>query len=321
MKIIILGNKTDVLDEGAKNVATNLSKSFEKTSEVLTIHQRKAWHINNLLKAISFKPDIVMSIHGPSIKTIILLFIYKIICRCKSVIVAAQPHNKSSMLSIASFLPVDFVFAQSKNWYDKFTKHKINTILLPNGVDTEKFTPNQNKAELLETYLKLGLSDTDKILLHIGPVNYNRNHELLMKVASNTDWKVVIIGSTTAPFSQELFDKIKDSGVIAFNEYFPYINQLYSVANYYIFPVTDENGSIEFPLTVLEAMACNCPVISTRFKGIPDFIEETSSFRYITEYDDLLEILNNNNPTDDNRSTSLSYSWKNIANTITQEIK
>ena len=320
MRILILGNKTDVLDEGAKNVATNLSKAFEKSSDVLTIHQRKAWHINNLIKSIQFKPEIVLSIHGPSIKTIIIVFMYKILCGCKSVIVAAQPHDKKSMLRIASIFKPDFVFAQSRHWLDKFEQHNIRTQLLANGVDINKFTNNKNTEELRKTRSKLNLDEDDKVLLHIGPVNHNRNHELLMELAENTEWKVIIIGSTTAPFSEELFNRIKDAGVIAINEYFPNINQLYAITDYYVFPVLEEDGSIEFPLTVLEAMSCNCPVISTRFKGIPDFITESSSFRYFSTYDEIVNILNTNIPVDNNRTIALDFSWENIAKTIRESI-
>lgn len=320
MKILILGNKTTVLDEGAKNVATNLSKSFEKISVVLTIHQRKSWHIKNLLSAFRFSPDIILSIHGPSIKTIIIVFLYKTLCSCKSVIVAAQPHNNKLMLQIASLLKPDYVFAQSKQWLKKFETYNIKTLLLANGVDTDKFSPNDNQDELEATRAGLNLNKDDKILLHIGPINHNRNHELLMKISKQTDWKVVIIGSTTAPFSKELFDHIINSGVIAINEYFPNINQLYSIADYYIFPVLDEDGSIEFPLTVLEAMSCNCPVLSTRFKGIPDFISESSSFRYFSTYEEAIDILNTNKPEDVSRARALEFSWDNIAKTIETSI-
>ncbi|VAW52099.1 hypothetical protein MNBD_GAMMA05-631 [hydrothermal vent metagenome] len=320
MRILILGNKTNVLDEGAKNVATNLSKAFEKNSDVLTIHQRKAWHLNNIIKSFRFSPDIVLSIHGPSIKTIIIIFIYKILCRCKSVIVAAQPHDKKMMLRFASLFKPDYLFAQSKYWFDRFNKCNIKTQMLANGVDTDKFTDIKNDEELKSTLSSLNLNENDKILLHIGPINYNRNHELLMELAQNTDWKIIIIGSTTAPFNEALFNKIKAAGVIAINEYFPHINQLYAISDYYIFPVLKEDGSIEFPLTVLEAMSSNCPVISTRFKGIPDFIKETSSFRYFSTYDEILNILNTNKPTDNNRAIALDFSWKKIAKTIEDSI-
>lgn len=320
MRILILGNKTDVLDEGAKNVATNLSKAFEKSSDVLTIHQRKAWHLNNIVKSYRFNPDIVLSIHGPSIKTIVILFIYKVLCGCKSVIVAAQPHDKKMMLRFATLFKPDYLFAQSKYWYERFKQCNIKTQMLANGVDTDKFTDNKNSEELNSTLLKLNLNENDKILLHIGPINHNRNHELLIELAENTDWKVIIIGSTTAPFSEALFKKIQAAGVIAINEYFPNINQLYAISDYYIFPVLKEDGSIEFPLTVLEAMSSNCPVISTRFKGIPDFINESSSFRYFSTYDEIINILNTNDPIDNNRAIALDYSWDKIAKTIEDSI-
>ena len=311
-----------MLDEGAKNVATNLARVFGRTDELLAVYQRTAWHPKNLLAARKFKPDIILSVHGPSIKTIILLFLFKVICASgKTVVVAAQPHDDPVMLMLASWLKPDHIFAQSEGWKFKFGQNgRKNVHLLPNGVDNEKFRPCQVASALAKTRQELGLGEDDKIILHIGPINNNRNHELLIRIAQETDWKVIVIGSTTAPFEPELFEKIKESGAIAINRYFPDINRLYSIANYYIFPVMDQTGSIEFPLTVLEAMSCNCPVLTTKFRGIPDFLKESEGLRYFFSFEEVVEILDTELPEANNREIALSYSWEKIAETILQKV-
>jgi glycosyltransferase involved in cell wall biosynthesis len=43
------------------------------------------------------------------------------------------------------------------------------------------------------------------------------------------------------------------------------------------------------PLSVLEAMACNLPVVTTCFKGLTNFFDQSPSLRFIDETDDLLE--------------------------------
>ncbi|MDH5644370.1 MAG: glycosyltransferase family 4 protein [Candidatus Heimdallarchaeota archaeon] len=310
------------MDEGAQNVATNLAKTLSQKDEVLVIHQRKALLPINLKKAMRFKPDIIISIHGPSPKTVLLFSLLRILSgKPEVVVIGAQPHDNPLMLVMLRLIKPALVFAQSSKWYKKFNDAGLCVYMLPNGVDTEKFIPSEDSFAENKLRQQLGLQKGSKILLHIGPINHNRNHELLMRIQRETSWQVLVIGSTTAPFVQNLAEKLMQSGVSVHATYFPDINQVYAMADAYIFPVMDETGSIEFPLTVLEAMACDRPVVTYPFKGLPDFLPASESLRYFHSFEELCSILPELENKHGNRGVAETLSWNNVAEQFRERVK
>ena len=57
------------------------------------------------------------------------------------------------------------------------------------------------------------------------------------------------------------------------------------MSDLYVFPVVNNTEAIDMPLSVLEAMSCSLPVISTRFGGLVDYFEEDTGFRYFNTTD------------------------------------
>ena len=61
--------------------------------------------------------------------------------------------------------------------------------------------------------------------------------------------------------------------MIVIDEYTDNIEEIYQAADLYFFPVSIRAGALEFPLSVIEACACNLPVLTTRFGALPDVLE------------------------------------------------
>jgi len=322
MKILLLGIDSNIMDEGAQNVATNLARALGQTDELLVIHQRKAWAPANLAKAMSFRPDIILSIHGPSPKTVLLLALLRLLCGMpKVVVIGAQPSDNPLMLKLLRIFKPALLFAQSRKWHDAFKNAGLNVFMLPNGVDIVKFSARDDQSATHALRQQLGIQEGCKILLHIGPINRNRNHELLMRIQSETPWQVLVIGSTTAPFVQDLAERLKQAGVSIHATYFPDISQVYALADAYIFPVMDETGSIEFPLTVLEAMACDRPVVTYPFKGLPDFLPASESLQYFHSFEELSGLLPELAGKRGNRAVAEGLSWTRVAEQFRARVK
>ena len=104
---------------------------------------------------------------------------------------------------------------------------------------------------------------------------------------------------------------LEGDGVIILREAFPEINELYQASDIYCFPVTELEGAMEIPLSVLEAMALNLPVITTRFGRLPELFEEDDYYKYVNNADDIIDILQNdfgNNCL--NRDKLSRFSWE-----------
>jgi glycosyltransferase involved in cell wall biosynthesis len=80
---------------------------------------------------------------------------------------------------------------------------------------------------------------------------------------------VVLVASSSTPQEERVAATLRAAGVHLFTEYLPAIHELYQLADCYVFPVRSTDNAIELPLSVLEALACDLPVVTTRFGDLP----------------------------------------------------
>lgn len=311
MRLLLLGDTSSTLDEGAKNVANYMTRALAQRHHVLQIHQRALVAPRQLWRAMRFGPQVVMSVQGPSAKTIGLLALLRVLCgNPRTLAIGAQPSTGSALQRLLRWLPPDCVFAQSRRWIDSFEAAGASVRRLPNGVNLAKFRPASDVGAVESLRHKLGLVPGRKVALHVGPLNRNRNHELLIRLQREGDWQVLVVGSTTAPFVHEVETALVNAGVIVARRYFEDINLVYGLADAYVFPVVDPNGSIEFPLTVLEAMACEIPVVSTRFLALPEYLDEGPAFAYFdASFEGLKASLVRVTGQTGNRERAKAFSW------------
>ncbi len=119
---------------------------------------------------------------------------------------------------------------------------------------------------------------------------------------------------------------LDEAGVIVIDKYLEAIEEIYQAADCYVFPVSSETGSIETPLSVLEAMACNLPVVSTRFGGLEDLFDSSASCAeagliLIDDLQGLGEAIAqvSANPIARTRELGQKYSWDSIASLLLNE--
>jgi len=160
--------------------------------------------------------------------------------------------------------------------------HKI--FIVPNGVDTDFFKPDMDASDVIERY---GLEGS-KVILFVGRVTYVKGVHLLVKAFKDLieiykDIKIVIAGP--------LSDVFGDGGVSTYasalisyaernlprNSYIftgavdrDTLKKLYSVAHVCVLPSYAE----AFPMVLIEAMSCGCPVIASNAGGIPDVVKD-----------------------------------------------
>lgn len=322
MKICLLGEAYGPLDEAMRNTTYYLYRELSKNNEVMVLDLRKTFTVDFWRKLREFGPDIVHYIHGPTIKSFMLSKAISRYCRhCKIVMSATRPNITKPFRVLIPMLKPDLVLVLSQYTENMVKKFGCRTKFFPVGVDTEKFCPmsNKEKTKLREKY---NLDSEKYIVLHIGSIREGRNIRLLKKIQSE-DTQVVILGRTTINVDSKLYKELKSAGCIVWVEYIKNVEELYAIADCYAYPTVHRwdwlgratADSIEMPMTVLEAMACNLPVVTMKFGALPIFFEEGDGLYFAeseSEFVNAVEVAKNANVVK-TRNKVMPYSWERIA--------
>ena len=156
------------------------------------------------------------------------------------------------------------------------------------------------------------------VILHVGSVRKWRNVESLEKLQEDEENQVFLIGRSSTLYEHKVGTVLKEAGVVVSQAFNPSIEDFYRLADCYIFPTTDPAGSIDIPLSVLEAMASGLPVISTRFGGLPDLFDGVGGIYYadVEEFPSTLEMVKAQKTATRTRDLVLPYSWENIGQNL-----
>lgn len=316
MKICIISNYSGSLGEGMRNVAFHLNKELSKRHEVLhlsldTIFSKGFWK-----KIKDFNPQIIHYVPGPSIKSFMIVRIIKFYNKhAKTVMSAIWPNLHPFDKKIIPLLKPDLILIQSYETERMFIKLGCETKFLPTGVDIERFIPvaKHDKEKLREKYL---LDKEKFVILHVGPIKRGRNIQILNKLQLEEDNnQVIIIGSTIEHIEQDIYKSLEESGCIIWRTYFKNIEDIYALSDCYVFPTIDKLNSVELPLSIMEAMSCNLPVISTRFGAVPRIFDEGDGLIFVEKEEDFayeLKKIKNSDMKIRTREKVLSHSWQNI---------
>jgi glycosyltransferase involved in cell wall biosynthesis len=146
------------------------------------------------------------------------------------------------------------------------SKMKLETVTVPCGYDSSRFIP-KNPQTLKK---KLGL-EKKKVILYLGRLNYYKGLPYLIEAYRQIrqkmpDTALVIAGS--GPEEKKLKELSRGLGII-FTGRVPdkEMAEYYSLAEVYVLPSVYEAEG--FGISLLEAMACGVPVVTTNLSGMP----------------------------------------------------
>lgn len=320
-------------DEGIHNLAQSLLDAWQTPYTVRAVRIGSEMRVNRLflswrLRATlrEFRPDLVIYISPSSTKVAALLRarMLKIYSpQSRVFVVAAQPvkYSHPERLLVPLLAP-DGIFVQAPG-----SKHELRSIpcpvhFLPSGVDTSRFVPVDGiqKRNLRRKYA----ADEDAfVVLHVGHISRGRNIETLAGVARLAGMRVILVGSTSTSQDEGMAGRLAEAGVRLVREFVPRIEEIYQLADAYIFPVVSEDAAIGVPLSVLEAMACNLPVITTRFGGLPWMFQNADGFVYFDDQGELPEVIGNLRSLHDcaTRRMVEPYDWKKVASQVMEMVE
>lgn len=154
--------------------------------------------------------------------------------------------------------------------------------LLYNTIDTNLFKPIQH-IDTASLRKELGLLPDSKILIFTGRLTMEKGIDKLLEALDalqSVNIEVLIVGSlsfkvknTDYYLSKLQVMAKKHQGIVHFTGYIGHedLPKLYNLAEVAVLPSVWEEPA---GLTMLEAMACGTPVITTKSGGIPEYVNE-----------------------------------------------
>ena len=139
---------------------------------------------------------------------------------------------------------------------------------------------NLDEGEAVRARRKLDLPDS--FVLTVGAHDPRRNVKNLLaayerlKAAGNLGQKLVVVGPKTA-FFREVWQETVSKGLeqdVVYLDYVPNerLPLYYNLADLYVYPSSEEG----FGLTPLEAMACGCPVVTSKASSLPEVVGDAA---------------------------------------------
>lgn len=335
--IILSDCLAEKADEGCIKVAVSLVKRIRRqnpAAKVVTYGERSAqsdFHMN--LNKLFFNPRLLGMIHREKGEVLYIPFASNTLASCirtwilslsarkkvKTLFCLRHPMGKPAKIFLK--LSGAQVIVLSKESYDYYRKETGNEVVyLKTGVDTAQFVPaDRAKKEALRK--KYGADPQKKVVLHVGHLKKNRNIDALLKISEKYQVFLVLSSVTRETADRELEAKLAArKNIKVIDTYLPHIEELYQMADVYLFPVMEKEGCIDVPLSVLEAASCNVPVVASRYGELVQFLHEPGfCFLSSFEADDLNGAIGRMAEYQDCRSREavLPYDWEAAAKRLT----
>jgi glycosyltransferase involved in cell wall biosynthesis len=185
------------------------------------------------------------------------------------------------------------IFADLIITYSRYAKDKLEKLGFNNvkqvypGIDVELFSPAPKKPELME---KFNLSENDFVINFTG--EYSRGEaiddvidsflEISKKIPNaKLSLAVRIKNPEDARKKKEVVETLKRNNVldkVSFQDDGTYVMQeIFNLCDVSLFPIKNMHGKFDVPLAVIEAMACEKPVIISNIPILKEFANDQNS--------------------------------------------
>lgn len=274
MVIHVIGTVNGQVNEGMRNLATHLAGEFEKENTVLYSGLKQIPQI--VLN--STRADVTMIFARANKRVYSLASMVTKLCRNTWIVLVQKPDAdfmeknnrrplKCSYLSITESDMRDVKIASGR-------KKKLFSV----GIKADKFAPvpAEQQKKLKQMY---GFDPSKPLVIHVGHCSKGRGLEDFAKI--HTAQRMVV---ASGMFEDENVIRIlNDAKVKIHKGYLENVEEVYQMADAYLFPTRSAEFVISIPLSVMEALSSGVPVIG--YKSFENLKEITGSEGAITLID------------------------------------
>lgn len=155
--------------------------------------------------------------------------------------------------------------------------------LIPNGVDTERFKPLARNENLIEALaLDAGKMREERVIGFVGELREKKGLTTLLRAYAQVNrtqaTSLLIVGDVRVGGDRKVFDELESSipkskiiltGYVSNSD----LPSYYSLMDVFVHPSMRDG----MPNALLEAMACEKPVVATAVGGIPDVVMDCNN--------------------------------------------
>jgi len=279
------------LDEGIRIYAASLAKALAARHEALLVSEKDAdlgglevhgalanrYFLSPRLAGLlqTFGPDAVIYVPWTSLtaRTILRAWSLRRYARAARLgVLALQPRRADLLGRVLARRGVpDVVMAVGPGVERQARALRLPCVRVGAGVDTARFRPAApEEREALRR--RAGVEPGAFVVLHVGHMKASRGVEVIGEAARIPGVVCVMVCSGSTQAEAEMTGSLTGSGVRIVTGQQKRIEDLYRMADAYLFPVTSPLDAIEAPLSVLEAAACGLAIVATPFGALPELL-------------------------------------------------
>lgn len=257
MRIHIISTINGQTNEGMRNIATHLAAAMAKQHEVMHSGLRSVF---SMLRH-SLRADVTLVFARANARVYRLMQLLTRLCG-KVWLVCVQPPTEDFLAlndrrplrcHYLYLLPEDVKRVRMAEGYRRYAFQP--------GIDAGKFMPVDAPAQALLKQ-KYGLSPEKPAVVHVGHCSTGRGLEAFLALDGACYERLIVASGMFE--DAEVARKLEAGGVRILRGYQEHIEEIYQLADVYLFPTNTVQYVISIPLSVMEALSCGTPVLGRR---------------------------------------------------------
>lgn len=299
-----------------RNIATHL---FEEAKKIHIVHSSRLKDIPSvILKSIRSDACIIAAKTNQSVYWLIRML--QVLCGNIWVVLVQRPDSAYIRLNDAHPLKCNYFYINKDDLNGVTLRDAKRTIRIPVGINISKFKPVPT-SKSIDLKRKYSIPDDKPLIVHVGHCSCGRGLEDFCAIPQSMAERLVVVSGMFEDSS--IVQKLENNHVRIIRGYVENIEEIYQMADIYLFPTQSTRYVISIPLSIMEALACGTPVIAYKtFDNIRQIKYEGGSITRISNPDEIAFQINSIAGKKAMHSLLVDpVSWDIVAKTVFDEIE